>query len=157
MAFDLHAFFADRVGAQQLLVALGLHLGKRLAGAHLLHLRLHRQHTRFTAFEGGLLGAQPVIQIHRVHLAQQLPLAHGVARLNLHPIDSTCKCGPNLVGKAGLNRANAKQGGLEPVALYRGHRDVNRGQRPGAQGHIAQQACQHQEHADECQRFAVKR
>jgi len=68
LGFD--TVFADIARRPQLLVATRLIFGKGFARADFLNLRFNRQHIGLGTFDGGVLCAEFVIEINRLHLAQ---------------------------------------------------------------------------------------
>ena len=95
------------------------------------------------ARDAGIERLQPLVQIHRVHLGQQLPGPDLVADIGLHRQHPTRAGGTQHPVAPGFERADAEQLGREATGPGLGDRDLDRRQRAGAQQHEQEQ--QHQQ------------
>ena len=82
LAFGLDCFLADGTRLQELFITLRLGFGKALARRDILNLRLGGQHIGLGTHQCGIQGADAVVEIDRVHLAQHLACLDPVAHLH---------------------------------------------------------------------------
>ncbi len=116
-------FLARRLLGEQLLVAAGLGVGIRLACRGVGHGGGGALHHR-------LLRAQPVVAVHRVHLAQHLTGLDGIADLDVQALEPARGDRPDAVELARLDAAHTEQRRTQRTRLDLHHGDGHRRQRP---------------------------
>ena len=119
------------------------------AGLSVAPLRLRRGDGAAGACDRGVQGRGALVEVHRVHLGQQLPGLDRVADIDQHLADAAGGGRPDQVGTARLDRADAEQRRRQAADGGLGHRHANRRQGAGAHDHIDQRHDQH--HAQQTQ------
>ena len=132
-------FFTGRFFGKQLLIP------ARLGGSVSVACRRILGHCG-SAPDHGLLGTQSVVVVDRIHLAQQLADLDRVAHFGTQSKQSPWRRRTDAVDLPRLDIAHSKNGWAQRFLFYFDHCDSHWGQRPRAQGHVAQQANQGGQH-----------
>ncbi len=134
LALGLHRVLAGGLGEQQLFVALDLGGGEFPPGPGIVGLGPGGLDPGLGAALGRLLGGDPVVQVHRVHLPQQLARLDPFAHLHLHPTHAAGEGGADAIGVAGLQGPDAEEAGGDGIRRDGGQGHRHRGQGARGQG-----------------------
>ena len=135
--FLLPAF--DGAGADEMLVAKiavtpGIQPGNLPSGQHVLALCFRRRDGTLGAGMGGFQRTQPLIEIDRVDLGQQLPGLDAIADIDMDRLQAPGGGGADEITAAGFDGADAEQFGAQRALFGMGDGHLGWRQRAGA-GH----------------------
>jgi hypothetical protein len=145
---------AHEVLRTQLHIAARVEGGQFLPGLGVLVLRLRCRDGAAGARDGCVQGRHPLVEVHRVHLGQQLAGLHGVADIDRDPADPAGGGRPDQVGAARLDRSDAEQRRCERSFAHLRHRHPGRRQRARTHDHIGQ--CRNEERGQQPQAEAAR-
>ncbi len=113
--------------------------------------RLGFPRPRLGALQRRLLGADALVEIDRVHFAEQLSRFDRLPHLHRQAFQASRRRWADLVAVAGFLRADAEESRRDAPFFHRRHRHRHRRQRPAAQGDVNKKGEQWDEHRQEGQ------